>query len=196
MKTFVRPALVSLATSLILLTVIVKQAQAEQDRVCTVISADLSDLTFDVFDQDLESPLSWRCLIYQGELKRAQELIEKYLVINKAGLEPYQIRVLNFHSGQLAATDGRYEGAIEKFYLALDDNSESADYLSWNEYVSGTIYFLQGDVKKLEREIEKIESKNLEMDDVNLRILKKYLKCPDETYKEVHSRTSSCLKTD
>ena len=62
--------------------------------------------------------------------------------------------------------------------------------------MSGTIYFLQGDVKKLEREIEKIESKNLEMDDVNLRILKKYLKCPDETYKEVHSRTSSCLKTD
>ena len=195
MKTFVRPAFVSLATSLILLTVIVKQVQAEQDRVCTVTSADLSKLTFDVFDQDLESPLSWRCLIYQGKLKQAQELIEKYLVINKAGLEPYQIRALNFHSGQLAATDGRYEEAIEKFYLAIDDNNESADYLSWNEYVSGTIYFLQGDVEKLDQEIEKIESKNLEMDDVNLRILKRYLRCPDEPYKEVYSRNSSCLNS-
>ena len=92
----------ALATSLILLTVIVKQVQAEQDRVCTVASADLSKLTFEVFDQRLESPLSWRCLIYQGELKQAQELIETYLVINEAGLEPYQIQALNFHSGQLA----------------------------------------------------------------------------------------------
>ena len=55
-------------------------------------------------------------------------------------------------------------------YRALDDNNESADYLSWNEYVLGTIYFLQGDAKKLEQEIEKIESRNLEMDAVNLRI--------------------------
>lgn len=196
MKTSVRSALVSLATSLILLTVIVKQVQAEQERECTVTSADLSDLTFDVFDQDLDSPLSWRCLIYQGEFKQAQELIDKYLLINQPGLEPYQIQALNFHAGQLAAIDGRYEEAIGYFYQALDANYESAHYLSWNEYVSGTIYFLQGDVEKLNQEIEKIESKNLEMDDVNLRVLKKYLRCPDKTYKEVYSRTSSCLNTD
>ncbi len=61
--------------------------------------------------------------------------------------------------------------------------------------MSGTIYFLQGNIEKLEQEIEKIESKNLEMDGVNLRILKSYLRCPNETYKEVYSRTSSCLNT-
>ena len=77
---------------------------------------------------------------------------------------------------------GRYEDAIEKFYQALDDNHEAADYLSWNEYVSGTIYFLQGDTEKLEQEIEKIESRNLEMDGANLSILKSYLRCPDESY--------------
>lgn len=103
------------------------------------------------------------------------------------------IQALNFHSGQLAAMDGKYEDAIEKFYQALDNDNESADYLSWNEYVSGTIYFLQGDIGKLEQEIEKIESRNLEMDSDNLRILKSYLRYPDETYKEVYSRTSSCL---
>ena len=39
------------------MTVNVK-SQAEQDRVCTVTSADLSKLTFSVFDQGLDSPLS------------------------------------------------------------------------------------------------------------------------------------------
>ena len=111
-------------------------------------------------------------------------------------LEQYQLRALNFHTGQLAAMDGRYEEALDKFYRALDDSNESADYLSWNEYVSGTIYFLQGDIERLEQEIEKIEAKNLEMDDANLRILKRYLRCPNETYKKVYSRTSSCLNSD
>ena len=194
MKRFIRVALVGLATSLILLTVNVK-SQAEQERECTVTSAALSKLTFDVFDQGLDSPLSWRCLVYSGEFKQAQELIDKFLVINQAGLEQYQIRVLNFHAGQLAAGDGRYEEAIEKFYQALDDSNESAHYLSWNEYVSGTIHFLQGDIKKLEQEIKKIESKNLEMDSVNLRILKNFLRCPNETYKKVNSLTS-CVNTD
>lgn len=87
MKSFTRIALVGLITSLILMTVNVKQARAEQDRVCTVTSADLSKVTFDVFDQGLDSPLSWRCLIYQGETKQAEELIDKYMVLNKAGLE-------------------------------------------------------------------------------------------------------------
>lgn len=59
--------------------------------------------------------------------------------------------------------------------------------LSWNECVSGTIYFLQGDIGKLEQEIEKMESKNLEMDGANLRILKNFLKCPNDTYKEVYT---------
>ena len=184
-----------LTVCLILTSGDIKLAQAEQERICTVASADLSKLSFDVFDQDLESPLSWRCLIYEGKLKQAQELIDKYLVINKAVLEQYQFRALYFHAGTLAAADGRNEEAIERMYRALDDNNESADYLSWNEYVLGTIYFLQGDAKKLEQEIEKIESRNLEMDALNLRILKKYRRCPNKTYKEVNTRTSPCENT-
>ena len=185
----------ALATSLILLTVIVKQVQAEQDRVCTVASADLSKLAFDIFDQGLDSPLSWRCLADNGELKQALELIDKYIEINRAGLDQYEIETLTFHSGQLTAIDGRYEEAIEKFYLTLEENDDLAHVLSWNEYVLGTIYFLQGDIGKLAQEIEKIEAKNIELDVYNLRILKNFLKCPNETYKEVYSRTSSCLNT-
>ncbi|MCY4364015.1 MAG: hypothetical protein OXE42_17845 [Gammaproteobacteria bacterium] len=186
---------VGLAASLILLTVIVKQVQAEQERVCTVTSANLNKLTFDVFDQGLDSPLSWRCLAEKGELKQAQELIDRYILINRAELDQYKIDALTFHSGQLAATDGRYEEAIEKFYLTVRENDELARFLSWNEYVLGTIYFLQGSIRKLEQEIEKIEVKNIEMDVDNLRILKNFHKCPNETYKEVYSRTSSCLNT-
>ena len=120
-------------------------------------------------------------------------MIEKYIMINQAGLDQFNIGTLNFHSGQLAAADGRYEEAIEKFYLAIKENDETAHFLSWNEYLSGTIYFLQGDIKKLEQEIKKMESRNLELDVYNLQILKNFLKCPNETYKEVYSRTSSCL---
>lgn len=196
LKSFTKITLVGLVTSLILLSANVKHTKAKQQRACTVTSADLSKISYDVFDQGLDSPLSWRCIAYRGDYKKAQELIGKYITINKASLEQYEIRNLSFHSGQLAAIDGRYEDAIEKFYQALDDSNESAHYLSWNEYVSGTIYFLQGNVKELELEIEKVESRNLEMDGANLRILKSYLRCPDETYKEVYSGTSSCLITD
>lgn len=170
--------------------------QSEQERECSVTSADLSKLTFDVFDQGLASPLSWRCIANKGELKQAQDLIEKYIMINQAGLDQYEIGALTFHSGQLAAAGGRYEEAIEKFYLAVRENDELAHFMSWNEYVLGTIYFLQGNIGKLEQEIEKIESKNLELDVNNLRILKNFLRCPNDTYKEVYSRTSSCLNSD
>ncbi len=192
MKSFTHLTLAGLIIYLVLFTGNIKSEQAQQERVCTVASADLSKLTFEVFDQGIDSPLSWRCIALQGDFKGARKLIDKYLAINQPGLEQYMIRALNFHSGQLAAMDGRYEDAIEKLYQALDDNHEAADYLSWNEYVSGTIYFLQGDIEKLEQEIGKIESRNLEMNGANLRILKSYLRCPDETYKEVYSRTSSC----
>ena len=193
MKSFTRITLVSLATSLILLSGNIKSEQAEQERICTVTSADLSNIEFSVFDQGLDSPLSWRCIADRGEFKRAQELIEEYLVINQARLEQYEIGTLNFHSGQLATTDERYEEAIQKFYQALDDSDRPANFLSWNEYVLGTIYFLQGDIEKLAQEVEKIEARNIEMDIYNLRILQNYLRCPNETYKNVYSRTSSCL---
>ncbi len=183
-----------LATSLILLTVNVK-SQAEQERECTVTSADLSKLTFDVFDQGLDSPLSWRCLADREDFRQAQELIKKFIMTNAGKLDQYDVRNLYFHSGQLAALDGRYENAIEKFSKAIDDNDGTFHFLSWNEYVSGTIHFLRGDIKKLEQEIKKIESKNLEMDSVNLRILKNFLRCPNETYKKVNSLTS-CVNTD
>ena len=65
--------------------------------------------------------------------------------------------------------------------------------MSWNEYVSGTIYFLEGDIKKLEQEIEKIESRDIEMDVYNLSILKNFLKCPTEAYKSIYSGASSCI---
>ena len=191
-----RTAFMSLTISLVLSAMYNKPVQSEQERECSVTSADLSKLTFDVFDQGLDSPLSWRCIADKGELKQAQDLIEKYIMINQAELDQYDIGNLNFHAGQLAAMDGRYEEALGKFYGALDDSNESSSYLSWNEYVSGTIYFLQGDIERLEQEIEKIESKNLEMDGANLRILKNYLRCPNHTYKEVYSRTSSCLNSD
>ena len=186
-------ALACLATCLILITYSIKLVQAKQERTCTVTSADFSKLTFDVFDQGIDSPLSWRCIAGRGEYKQAQELIRKYTEMNKTRLEQHELRILNFHSGQLAAVDGRYENAIEKFYQALDDSDRPADLLSWNEYVSGTIYFLEGDIKKLEQEIEKIESRDIEMDVYNLRILKNFLKCPTEAYKSIYSGASSCI---
>jgi len=83
----------------------VKLLQAEQERICSVTSADLSKLTYNVFDQGLDSPLSWRCIANRGDFKEAQELINKYIMVNEAGLKQFEIRNLSFHSGQLAAID-------------------------------------------------------------------------------------------
>ncbi len=186
-------ALAGWITCLFLITSNITLAQAKEEQTCAVASADFSTLTFDVFDQAVGSPLSWRCVADTGDFKQAQELIHKYIAVNQTRLDQYEIRILNFHSGQLAAVDERYEDAIGKFYQALDDSDSPADFLSWNEYVLGTIYFLQGDIKKLERKIKKIESRNIQMDVYNLRILKNFLKCSTDTYQSIYSRTSPCI---
>ena len=41
-----------------------------------------------------------------------------------------------------------------------------------------------------------MEANNKENDALNLQVLKTYLRCLNETYKEVYSRTSSCPDTN
>ena len=57
MKSFTHITLAGLIINLVLFTGNIKSEQAQQERACTVASADLSKLTFEVFDQGLDSPL-------------------------------------------------------------------------------------------------------------------------------------------
>ena len=195
MNLFTRIILMGIITNLILITGNIKLVQAEQKRICSVSSVNLTDISYSIFDQSFESPYSWRCIAERGEFKLAQELVNQYIATNKAKLDIYEIQNLFFHSGQLAAIEGRYEDAISNFFQAIDHEDTTGNFLSWNEYVYGTIYFLEGNIEKLKQEIEKIKARKKEFDSPNLRILNNFLMCPNETYKNIYSQTSSCLKS-
>lgn len=195
MNLLTRIALMGLTTNLILIVSSIKLAQSGEKHICSATFDNLSNITYSVFDQSLNSSFSWRCIANRGDFKLAQELVDKYIVTNKAKLDIYEIQNLFFHSGQLAAIDGRYGDAIKNFSQAIDHEDMTSNILSWNEYVYGTIYFLEGDIGKLEQEIEKIKARNIEIDASNLRTLKNFLMCPNDTYKNIYSQTSSCLNT-
>ena len=190
-----RIALVSLTTNLFLIITSVKLAQSGEKHICSATLDNLSDITYNVFDQSLDSSFSWRCIANRGDFKFAQELVNGYIATNKAKLDQYEIQNLFFHSGQLAAIDGRYGDAIKNFSQAIDNEYMTNNTLSWNEYVYGTIYFLEGNIRKLEQEIEKIKARNIEIDAPNLQILNNFLMCPNDTYKNIYSQTSSCLNS-
>ncbi|MCY4154764.1 MAG: hypothetical protein OXE97_07790 [Gammaproteobacteria bacterium] len=195
MNLFARIVFMGVMTSLILITGNTKPVRAEQKRICSVSSADLTNISYSIFDQSIESPYSWRCIAERGEFKLAQELVDQYIATNKAKLDVYEIQNLFFHSGQLAAIDGRYKDAISNFSQAIDHEDTTGDFLSWNEYVYGTIFFLEGNIEKLKQEIEKIKARNIEFDSPNLQILNNFLMCPNETYRSIYSQTSSCLNS-
>ncbi len=107
------------------------------------------------FDQ---SPDGWRKYEKTQGSTATAELIKKYIGRNLEKTvdpkQPLRLEVLYFHIGQLLAMEG--QGHFAEAIDALKNSSYSEGRECWNAYVSATIGFLDGNIKKIEVAIKTV----------------------------------------
>lgn len=100
-------------------------------------------LEYSEFDQTPGK--GFRALAEKGCEKEAADLIEQYIEQNKAGQSS-----LRWHLAQTRALAGQKEEAIKHARTSLWPEAAAAGQsFKWNDYVLGTIAFLEGDKAKL-----------------------------------------------
>lgn len=110
--------------------------------------AERLNMGYQEFDQDMKG--GWRAVADGGCELEAAKLLEEYLGMHEAKLEPWQRRILRWHAGQMQAFAGETTAALRHFrksYETRDIDKQAP--LRWNAYVRATIAFLQGDLKTL-----------------------------------------------
>ena len=149
---------------------------------------DLLNLTYDKFDQT--SGEGWRALgegleDYLG----AAKLIDQYVVSNANLLDARQIRILNWHAGQMYAFAGDVNLARQRFIESIDPNEPKDNPILWNDYVLATIAFLDKDLGELKKHKKVIsEGPVFNGRHANLDVVDGLIKCFDRTYKEAYSQ--------
>lgn len=140
------------------------------------------------FDQ---SPSGWRSLVALRKYVEAAELIREYLLKNSERVSDAEL--MCFHIGQLLASAGPeyYIEAIKEFKLSF----QAGDAELWNAYVSATIGFLEGNIKKIDEAIIIIEKSSEEdKTGANLGIINYFrnaLENGERNYEEVYSLATS-----
>lgn len=124
-------------------------------------SAQNEDSILEMSSWDFDhSPDGWRKYGPEERLK-AVALIRRYIAKNEEkmknpnpGEQIATIELLNFHIGQLLASEGeeRRSEAIDSLRKSFMEDQEC-----WNTYVSATIGFLEGDEKKIDDAIRTVE---------------------------------------
>jgi hypothetical protein len=131
--------------------------------------------TYEQFDQAEDT--GFRLLARAGCFIEAAALIEAYAAQRGGHAE-----ILQWHAAQMLAKAGRYEAAVGKARLALLKQDHAS--FRWNDYVLGTIAFLEHDKPALERHRDRVAAaaathpENL----ANLRILDRLIERFDEPY--------------
>lgn len=141
----------------------------------------------------------------------AAEVI-KYYILYSQPYPSYGLKTLRWHAGQLYAFSNKNDEAIAFFKASYDGKEEnSVSSKMWNEYVSGSLAFIQGDHPKLitatkklrelilsaegKAWIKKWSSHNFETEedylssDKNLKILNNFITCfKKSSYKHAYGR--------
>jgi hypothetical protein len=131
--------------------------------------------SYEQFDQAEDA--GFRSLARAGCFVEAAALIEAYAAQHDGHTE-----ILQWHAAQMLAKAGRYEAAVGKARLA-QLKQEHASF-RWNDYVLGTIGFLEHDKPALERHRDRVAAaaathpENL----ANLRILDRLIERFDKPY--------------
>ena len=158
-------------------------------------------LDFQTFEQDFEQ--GWQSIARVEECRlAAADLISEYhanlidagnpvyleledhgkVIISDTGMIP----LLYWHEGQLRAFDGSSEQtqqAIRLFRLAL--NPEGQNVRGWNQYVLGSIAFLQKDLDQLIKQRDALALKY--PGTVNLGVLDSMIACFQKSYADAYS---------
>lgn len=156
---------------------------------CAISNAErdeLLKLEFNAFDQTMGE--GWRKYSNQGCMKEAASLIDDYHDVHQANLENWQKRINRWHAGQMYAMLGDYETARSRFLGSYNpDEPEEPDF-PWNDYVSATIAFLDGDPEKLQEHRDRIAATDGQQ---NLHVVDNLLEYFGAPYSVAYSGGSS-----
>ncbi|MBG6080178.1 hypothetical protein [Rubrivivax gelatinosus] len=131
--------------------------------------------SYEQFDQAEDA--GFRSLARAGCFVEAAALIEAY-----AAEQDGHAEILQWHAAQMLAKAGRYEAAVGKARLALLKHDHAS--FRWNDYVLGTIGFLERDKPALMRHRDRLAAaaaahpENL----ANLRVLDRLIERFDKPY--------------
>lgn len=170
-----------------LIVVTLAAEQATPGAVSCAVSDDMRKqaltLSWDEFDQQSASPVSFRAMAARGCKREAGELILYYLA-HKTGLDDSQRRISRFHAGQLFAESGEEVRALKLIRSAHWPEQPIDTPLDWNTYVAGVVAFLEKDPAALtsaRQRLERAGGNNL----INARILGRMEKCFEKRYAEI-----------
>jgi hypothetical protein len=140
-----------------------------------------SDLTLSYDEFDQTQGKGWRVLTDQNCNLEAAELIERYIEKNTASESS-----LVWHIAQTRALAGKYKSAIKFARRSLSSPEKAAkSQLCWNDYVLGTIAFLEHNKAELIKRRDVVEAKrNAHFgNEMNLKILNNFVHYFDKSYK-------------
>jgi hypothetical protein len=131
--------------------------------------------SFEQFDQT--EGAGFRLLEDADCFVEAAQLIDRY-----ADHHRQRVELLRWHAAQMLAKAGRYEAAIDRAQQALLKQDRAG--FRWNDYVHGTIAFLQRDKSALirHRDLVAEAAASVPANQPNLRILDRLLANFDQPY--------------
>lgn len=139
------------------------------------------ELNFEQFDQNMDG--GWRLHAKSGRYDQAAKLIEAYLD-GRGDVTPGNKQMLHFHAGQMWAMGDQAEKAIGHFKKST--KSSKNDFMHWNDYVEGTIAFLEKDIDKLRSARDRVSKAEVPVSfNKNLVVLDMLLKAPKTSYREI-----------
>jgi hypothetical protein len=116
----------------------------EQDlSKCTYEKDAMLALSYNEFDQNPDT--GWRKVAEPGCEEVAADLIIDWRTHHNR-----QDKMLFWHEGQLRAEAGQYQSAVALFKLSRKTRAEDRGW-GWNIYVNGSIAFLQGNKRALQK---------------------------------------------
>lgn len=184
-------ALVSGAILLIAMT----PSSEPDSSICTYDKDGMLGLSYNEFDQNPDT--GWRKVAVPGCEEVAADLIIDWRTHNNR-----QDKILFWHEGQLRAEAGQYQSAIALFKLSRKTKAEDRGW-GWNIYVDGSIAFLQGDKRALQRakrnlaNLRKPKNMGRSVDingnpvevewPLNLHVLEGFIRCWEQSYHEAYA---------
>jgi hypothetical protein len=140
-----------------------------------------TDLALPYSEFDQTQGKGWRILTDQNCNLEAAKLIERYIEKNAASESS-----LVWHIAQARALAGKYKSAIKFARRSLASPEKAANSkLLWNDYVLGSIAFLEGNKIELIKRRDALEAgRNTHFgNEMNLKILNSFVHYFDKSYK-------------
>jgi hypothetical protein len=140
---------------MILVLMVLMLAGCGPDQVdCSYDRESMMQLDYRAFDQDIPWG-GWRGVGRDPECGLvAADLIADWRQEHQEGTTPSEVRMLNWHEGQMRAKAGAYEAAAPLFESSKYADPQDAFDMAWNGYADASVAFVRRDRKALDTAYE------------------------------------------